>query len=77
MLGAPAAIPRSLFKEIALRHPRAIKIWTRGRVSSAFWEDSTLFGGDQFHASDTGHAVFAEGALPAVEAAYRMAMERR
>jgi acyl-CoA thioesterase-1 len=64
-------------REVTLRHPTAVKVWTLGKVSTAFWGNLSLFTGDQFHASDDGHAVFAEGALPAIEAAYRMALERR
>ena len=41
-------------------------------MSSAFWEDRTLFAPDQFHAGDGGHAVFAEEAMPAFLTAVAM-----
>jgi lysophospholipase L1-like esterase len=55
--------------EVATRHPRTIKVHSRGRMTSAFWEDRTLFAGDLFHAGDRGHAVFAEEARETFEAA--------
>lgn len=64
-------------REVALAHPRAVKVWTLGRVSSAFWGDTSLFAADMFHAGDAGHAVFTEGALPAMRAAYQLARVRR
>lgn len=63
-------------RRVVTAHPRSIKVWTQGRATSAFWEDESLFAADQFHAGDGGHAVFAEAAVPAVEAAYRMAIRR-
>jgi hypothetical protein len=60
----------------AAAHPRAIKVYTRGRMTSAFYEDTAMFAGDQFHASDEGHAVFAEEAVPAFAAAYRLWEQR-
>jgi lysophospholipase L1-like esterase len=62
---------------VAVSHPHAVKVHTRGRMMSAFYEDPTLFGDDQFHASDKGHAVFAEEAATAFDAAYRIAQGRR
>jgi len=62
--------------QVAVAHPRAVKVHTRGRMVSAFYEDQSLFAGDQFHASEKGHAVFAEEAAPAFEAAYRIARRR-
>jgi hypothetical protein len=62
---------------VAVRHPHAVKVHTRGRMMSAFYEDPTLFADDQFHASDKGHAVFAEEAATAFDAAYRIAQGRR
>jgi lysophospholipase L1-like esterase len=62
---------------VAIAHPRAVKVHARGRMVSAFYEDPGLFAADQFHASERGHAVFAEAAAPAFEAAYRMAMRQR
>ena len=62
---------------VAVAHPHAVKVHTRGRMVSAFFEDPALFAGDQFHASERGHAVFAEAATPAFEAAYRIALRRR
>lgn len=56
-------------QEVVVGVPRAVKIYTRGRSSLAFFEDPTLFSGDQFHAGDSGHGVFAADALEAVEAA--------
>jgi hypothetical protein len=41
-------------------------------MSSAFWEDRSLFAPDHFHAGDDGHAVFAEEAMPAFVAALAM-----
>jgi lysophospholipase L1-like esterase len=87
-LGSIPRLPRSLrpfltrrskafnaaAKEVALRHPRAVKVYTGGRIWHAFWEDRTLFAGDLFHASDDGHGVFAAEAMPAFEAAYAMAV---
>jgi hypothetical protein len=40
---------------------------------TAFREDKTLFADDLFHACGRGHAVFAEGAVPAFEAAVAIA----
>ena len=59
---------------VAVAHPRTIKVHTRGRMVSAFWEDRSLFAGDLFHASERGHEVFADAAAPALEAAYRIAV---
>jgi hypothetical protein len=63
--------------EVAARHPRTIKIYSRGRMSSAFWEDRSLFAGDLFHAADRGHEIFAEEARDAFEAALLMVERRR
>lgn len=62
---------------VAVAHPHAVKVHTRGRMVSAFFDDPALFAGDQFHASERGHAVFAEVAAPAFDAAYRIAQRRR
>ena len=56
----------------AAAHPRAIKVYTRGRMTSAFYEDTAMFAGDQFHAGDTGHGVFAESSESAFDAALAM-----
>jgi len=56
-------------RETAAASRRTVKVYTQGRVRTAFHEDRSLFAGDLFHAGDTGHAVFAEAALPAFEAA--------
>jgi lysophospholipase L1-like esterase len=63
-------------REVALRHPCAIKVYTRGRIWDAFWEDRALFAGDMFHASDDGHEVFGTEAAAAFEAAYAMSRSR-
>jgi lysophospholipase L1-like esterase len=57
--------------DVAVSHPRAVKVFTRGRIISAF-EDESLFADDLFHACGDGHAVFAEEALPAFQAAVAM-----
>jgi len=62
---------------VAVAHPHAVKVHTRGRMVSAFFEDPGLFAADQFHASERGHAVFAEAAAAPFEAAYRIALRRR
>lgn len=56
-------------QEVVVSFPRAVKIYTRGRSTRAFFEDPGLFTGDLFHAGDEGHAVFAADAMEAVEAA--------
>ena len=61
-----------LVVNVANAHPRALKVYSRGRMSSAFFEDPTLFAGDQFHAGDGGHGVFAECSEPAFDAALAM-----
>jgi lysophospholipase L1-like esterase len=61
--------------EVVLAHPRAVKVYTRGRICSAFWEDRSLFAADQFHAGDRGHLLFAEEAGPAFRAAYAIARD--
>ena len=63
-------------REVAVRSERVVKVWTRGPVSTAF-VDVGLFAPDLFHAGDDGHAVFAEGAMPAMEAAMQMVRRRR
>jgi lysophospholipase L1-like esterase len=63
--------------EVATRHPRTIKVHSRGRMTSAFWEDRSLFAGDLFHANDRGHALFAEETRDAFEAALQMVERRR
>jgi lysophospholipase L1-like esterase len=62
---------------VAVAHPHAVKVHTRGRMVSAFFADPALFAGDQFHASERGHAVFVEESAPAFDAAYRIALRRR
>ena len=62
--------------EVAVRAERVVKVWTKGPVSTAFVDDESLFAPDLFHAGDDGHAVFAEGALPAMQAAAEMARRR-
>ena len=61
-------------RQIAVAHPRTIKVHTRGRILAAFRDDRSLFAGDLFHACGRGHSVFAEEALPAFEAAVSMAL---
>ncbi len=61
-----------LCSRVAAAHPKAVKVYTKGRMSSAFWEDRSLFAPDQFHAGDGGHAVFAKEAMPAFLAAVAM-----
>ncbi|HLE38972.1 MAG TPA: SGNH/GDSL hydrolase family protein [Acidimicrobiia bacterium] len=56
-------------REVVVAVPRAVKVYTRGRSSAAFFEDPGLFAGDQFHAGDGGHELFAADALEAMEAA--------
>ena len=58
-------------------HPTAIKMYTGGRMTSAFKDDLSMWAEDQFHGSDAGHRVFAEEAVPAFDMAYRIAMRRR
>jgi lysophospholipase L1-like esterase len=83
-------LPRSLrryiaarsraFDEIAravvLESPQAVKAHARGRSSTAFFDDPSLFAGDLFHAGDEGHAIFAEDVMPAFEAAVALGMAR-
>lgn len=61
---------------VAVTHPRTVKVHARGLMVTAFRADPSLFAPDQFHASAAGHAVFADAAAPAFEAAYRMALGR-
>jgi lysophospholipase L1-like esterase len=56
-------------RDVAAASPRAVKVYTRGRASAAFFDDPSLFAGDLFHAGDGGHRVFAEEAMPAFEEA--------
>lgn len=58
---------------VAAASPKTVKVYTRARVSRLFWEDRDLFAGDQFHAGDGGHEVFADEAIPAFRAALRIA----
>ena len=58
-------------------HPRTIKMYTEGRMTSAFRDDLSMWAADQFHGSDDGHRVFAEEAAAAFGLAYRIAMQRR
>jgi hypothetical protein len=46
-------------------------------VSTAFVDDESLFARDLFHAGDDGHAIFAEEAAPAMEAAATIARRHR
>lgn len=62
---------------VAVAHRHTVKVHTRGRLVSDFWEDPSLFGRDLFHASERGHAVFSAAAAAAFEAAYRIALRRR
>lgn len=62
---------------VATEHPKTLKVYTKGRMSSAFWEDRSLFAPDQFHAGDGGHAVFAEETLPSFLAALEMVAAAR
>jgi lysophospholipase L1-like esterase len=61
---------------VAVAHPRTIKVHARGIMVTAFRADPSLFAADQFHASAAGHAVFADAAAAAFEAAYRIALGR-
>lgn len=63
--------------EVAVRSERVVKVWTKGPVSTAFIDDESLFAPDLFHAGDGGHAIFAEGSLPAMEAAAAIARRHR
>jgi lysophospholipase L1-like esterase len=63
-------------RDVALANPRAVKVYTQGRASRAFFEDPSLFAADLFHANDAGHVVFAEEALPAFEAALAIGLGR-
>ena len=56
-------------RQVVVGVPTAVKVYTRGRSSAAFFEDPGLFAGDLFHAGDDGHAIFAADAMEAVEAA--------
>lgn len=56
-------------RQVVVRVPRAVKVHTQGRSTTAFFEDQGLFAGDLFHAGDAGHGVFADDAQEAVEAA--------
>jgi hypothetical protein len=67
----------ALCVEAVARHPKAIKVYSRGRMSTAFWEDRTLFAGDLFHANDRGHEVFADEARDAFAAALLMVEQWR
>ena len=60
-------------REVAARHDRVVKGHTRGRMTTAFFDDEAMFTGDRFHASGLGHAVFAEEIMPAVAEAMRIA----
>jgi lysophospholipase L1-like esterase len=61
---------------VAVAHPRTVKVHARGLMVTAFRADPSLFAPDLFHASAAGHAVFADAAAPAFEAAYRIALGR-
>ena len=61
---------------VAVTHPRTVRAQARKPMASTFRTDPTLFAADQFHASAAGHAVFAQAAAPAFEAAYRMVVGR-
>jgi len=61
---------------VAVTHPRTIKVHARGIMVTAFRADPSLFAADQFHASATGHAVFADASAAAFEAAYHLALGR-
>lgn len=61
---------------VAVAHRRAVRAQARKPMASTFRVDPALFAADQFHASAAGHAVFAQAAAPAFEAAYRMAVGR-
>ena len=62
--------------EAAVAHPLAVKVYTRGRMSTAFEGELSMFAADQFHASDEGHRIFAEEAEPAFRTAYRLWRQR-
>lgn len=64
-------------RRVALARPHTIKGHTGGRISTAFYDDPSLFAGDQFHAGDSGHGVFAEELAPAFDAAVAIALARR
>ncbi len=56
-------------REVVVGFSAAVKVYTRGRSSTAFFEDPGLFAGDLFHAGDAGHGIFADDAMEAVRAA--------
>jgi lysophospholipase L1-like esterase len=56
-------------REVAVSLPGVVKVFTRGRGSSAFFEDPDLFAGDQFHAGDRGHLLLGKESFEALEAA--------
>ena len=59
--------------DVAVANPLTVKVYTQGTLASAFWADLSLFSGDQFHAGDAGHQLFAREAMPAVRAALAVA----
>jgi len=63
-------------REVALAHPRTVKVYTRGRIRTGFQKDRSLFAEDLFHAGDRGHRLFACESLPAFAAAYTLATGR-
>jgi len=72
-----ARIFNSAATRVVVGHPTAIKMYTGGRMTSAFRDDLSMWAADQFHGSDDGHRVFAEEAAAAFDLAYRIAMGRR
>ncbi len=58
--------------DVANGYPRAVKVETRTHLSTAFFENPSLFCPDQFHAGDSGHEVFASVVIPAVDEAIRL-----
>jgi len=63
--------------EVSNAHARTLKADSRGIMSTAFWEDRSLFAGDLFHAGDSGHGVFAEASIPVFDAALAMVETKR
>jgi lysophospholipase L1-like esterase len=62
---------------VAVAHPGCIKVYTRGPISLAFWDEPSLFAADMFHAGDAGHALFAAESMPTFRAALALAERRR
>lgn len=64
-------------RDIALRHPGAVKVhaW-ESEASARFYDEPDLWAGDLFHAGDAGHVMLAEAAAPTFEAAVAIGVAR-